>query len=1002
VPVVAVALLTGVKLSFPAIGAELPFLLYFGAVLFAAWYGGPRPAALATALSAVATNYFFLAPYSDASLSAVALFQTGVFIGESAGIVAIVELMRTSGVRARRAARRVVRLQRLTEGLAAARTPEEVAAVVVKQCSEAIGAVVGALARPGEDGQLQMLGAIGMSAERQSTFETISLDAPYPITEAFRTGEPVVVATGAEYIARFPELAAHIDTPGTVIALPLRVGERTLGAVAFRFARDRELDGAERRLLDTFVAQAAQALDRAQAWSREVTLRQKLEVLSEVAEALSTALAQGEVARVIVERGTAAMRADTSTFYVLDEATGALELIGHHGVSAAVIERIRRISEGSESPTYKSLRSGEAMWVETGEEYARVIPSVASIKAEGPRAQAFWSVPLLVEGRAIGLLGLGFYAPRRFPPEERAFVLTFARQCAQALLRALRLEREAAARLAAEQAQSSLATTLRSIGDAVIATDASGAVTFMNPVAEALTGSPEAEARGRPLDEIFRIVNEQTRAPVESPVTKVLREGVVVGLANHTVLLGRREGQETPIDDSGAPIRDESGHVRGVVLVFRSVSEQKQEEARRALIAEATAALSASLDYKATLSGLTALLVPRFADWCAVEMVDEVTGRSDQLAVAHVDPAMVEYAWELRRRYPRDPEAKTGVPNVLRTGIAEIYPEVTEEMLAASAVDEEHLRISRALNLRSALVVPLATRGETLGAITMVYAESGRRYAEADLRFAEEIGRRAAIAVDNARLYGAEQRARAAADEANRLKDEFLATMSHELRTPLNAILGWSRMMSMGTMDETRRGRALETIQRNAVAMTRLVEDLLDVSRIISGKMRIEVEPVDLMNIALAAIESIKPAAVAKEIELSARAEPPLGPILGDPSRLQQVAWNLLSNAVKFTPKGGRVEVSVRQSGAHVVLSVTDTGAGIDPAFAPFVFDRFRQADGRITRSHGGLGLGLSIARSLVELHGGEIKAQSEGLGRGATFTVTLPIRAAEEIEPPI
>jgi CheY-like chemotaxis protein/nitrogen-specific signal transduction histidine kinase len=259
---------------------------------------------------------------------------------------------------------------------------------------------------------------------------------------------------------------------------------------------------------------------------------------------------------------------------------------------------------------------------------------------------------------------------------------------------------------------------------------------------------------------------------------------------------------------------------------------------------------------------------------------------------------------------------------------------------------------------------------------------------------AEEIARRAAIAVDNARLYAAEQQARAAADDANRLKDEFLATVSHELRTPLNAILGWARMVTTGALDESRRPHALETIERNAVAMAQLIEDLLDVSRVISGKMRLEVELLELAGVVGAAIDSVRPAAAAKDITIRSVLEPFAGTVLGDPGRIQQIVWNLLSNAVKFTPRGGKVEVVVRNAASSVELLVNDTGAGIDPAFVPFVFDRFRQEDGRSTRVHGGLGLGLAITRHLVELHGGTIAAQSDGPGQGTRFTVTLPVTA--------
>jgi PAS domain S-box-containing protein len=237
-----------------------------------------------------------------------------------------------------------------------------------------------------------------------------------------------------------------------------------------------------------------------------------------------------------------------------------------------------------------------------------------------------------------------------------------------------------------------------------------------------------------------------------------------------------------------------------------------------------------------------------------------------------------------------------------------------------------------------------------------------------------------------------EQAARAEAESANRTKDEFLATVSHELRTPLNAILGWTRMLRTGRIDEDTMARALETIERNAKAQAQLIADLLDVSRITSGKLRLDVRSVDLVSLIEAAIDSVQPAADAKGIRLQAVLDPRAGPVSGDPNRLQQVVWNLLSNAIKFTPREGRVQVRLERINSHIEITVSDTGKGINADFLPYVFDRFRQADGTISRAYGGLGLGLAIVRHLIELHGGMVHAYSAGEGLGATFTVRLPL----------
>jgi signal transduction histidine kinase/CheY-like chemotaxis protein len=230
------------------------------------------------------------------------------------------------------------------------------------------------------------------------------------------------------------------------------------------------------------------------------------------------------------------------------------------------------------------------------------------------------------------------------------------------------------------------------------------------------------------------------------------------------------------------------------------------------------------------------------------------------------------------------------------------------------------------------------------------------------------------------------------AEAANRTKDEFLATMSHELRTPMTAILGWAHLLRTSRFSEDDLARALETVERNARAQTKLIDDLLDISRIITGKLRLDVRSVDLAAVIEAAVDATRPTAEAKAIRLQTVIDPQAGPVSGDTDRLQQVVWNLLTNAIKFTPKGGRVQVRLERINSHVEITVSDTGRGISEEFLPHVFDRFRQADGTTTRTHGGLGLGLSIVRQLVELHGGAVSAESAGEGQGSSFTVQLPV----------
>jgi signal transduction histidine kinase len=283
--------------------------------------------------------------------------------------------------------------------------------------------------------------------------------------------------------------------------------------------------------------------------------------------------------------------------------------------------------------------------------------------------------------------------------------------------------------------------------------------------------------------------------------------------------------------------------------------------------------------------------------------------------------------------------------------------------------------------------VPLLAQGRAFGAITFVSAESGREYSDDDLRFARELAARASLAVENARSY-------ARANEASRLKDQFLATLSHELRTPLNAVMGYARMLRQGTMAPDKTGAALDIVERNATALKQIIEDVLDVSRIVAGRLRLKVEPVDLSAMLHESCATVLPAADAKGVVVEAMFDPLPMLVTGDPDRLQQIVWNLLSNAIKFTPRGGRVELRLTRVNRHVEIAVSDSGCGIDPAFLPFVFDRFRQGDATFSREHGGLGLGLAIAKQLAELHGGTVTAASGGADQGAVFTVRLPLTA--------
>jgi PAS domain S-box-containing protein len=430
--------------------------------------------------------------------------------------------------------------------------------------------------------------------------------------------------------------------------------------------------------------------------------------------------------------------------------------------------------------------------------------------------------------------------------------------------------------------------------------------------------------------------------------------------------------------------------VSAAITTAELYDAQRRSREQSDLLAAATAVLAGSFDYHERLRRVAQLTVPQIADWCAIDLEGE-DGGVERVALAHTDAVKAEKGRKILEKYPPDSNSSSGIHEVLRTGAPVLVSEVTDEMVAARARSPEHLAVLRELGVRSYMSVPLRVQNRTLGVLSFVAGASGRRYDSIDLQFAQDLASRSALAVENARAYEETLR-------ANRLKDEFLATLSHELRTPLNAILGYARMLKSGMVNPGRLPRAVEIIHKNSVALTKIVEDVLDVSRIVSGKLRLKTQTLDLAPVVAASVETVQPAAEAKGINLHAVVEPVLAQVIGDPDRLQQVLWNILSNAVKFTPNGGTVSVRLEPADAHVDILVADTGVGIAPEFLPHIFERFRQGDSRFAREFGGLGLGLAIARHIVEMHGGTIQASSEGPGQGSMFRVRLPATRAVKV----
>ena len=523
--------------------------------------------------------------------------------------------------------------------------------------------------------------------------------------------------------------------------------------------------------------------------------------------------------------------------------------------------------------------------------------------------------------------------------------------------------------------------------EALCLLDAEGRLTFMNPAAEAMLGWTEAELKGRVLhDAVHYLKPDGTPFPMsECPLIEVLN--LKAPVTNREDMWVRRDGKMIPIFCSCAPIVIDD-KVTGAVLAAHDITERKRAEANRARLARLTA-------LRADVSAVLAenKTVPDILQHCVEAIVRHLDAAYARIWTTNADTAALELQAVAGSSGGGAQSNGTHAPvgqYKIDLITAERRPHLTNDVAGDPPPGDP------AWAERERIVAfagyPLLVEDRLVGVLTMF---SRTRLTEDVLDALALVADAIAQGIERKRLEEQLRRRAEQLAEANRLKDEFLATLSHELRTPLTSILGWAKLMRTESFDPQLSARALEIIERSAVAQSQLINDLLDVSRIITGKLRLVAQPVELAPIIAATVDSLRPTADARgvQLEVSLDAETN-GQVSGDADRLQQVIWNLLSNAIKFTPKAGSVRVGLRRSGSHAEITVSDTGQGISPEFLPYIFDRFRQADGSITREHGGLGLGLAIVRHLVELHGGTIRAESEGLERGSTFRVSLPLMA--------
>lgn len=469
----------------------------------------------------------------------------------------------------------------------------------------------------------------------------------------------------------------------------------------------------------------------------------------------------------------------------------------------------------------------------------------------------------------------------------------------------------------------------------------------------------------------------------ELPMQRAARTGRPVRGVDLDIL--RDDGTLLSLIEFAAPLLDDHGRPRGSIGAFLDMTAQRRAEHAKGFLGEATHLLLSSLDPERTLSHLVRLAVPRMADSSVLDVIGE-DGEVTRAGIAHRDPAIERLMLEAMLRVP------PGQGMRLRRGLLEIVPEGASRLIAVATTDAicaagftaQYAEFARSIGVNSLLVTPMVLKGEVIGAFSWTRMEGRPHYDAADVELAQTVAGRAVSAIEKGRLYREAQ-------TASRLREEFVATLSHELRTPLNALLGWVELAKSGRLSPDKQRQALDAIERTARLQAQITNDLVDVSRAASGKFRLTPREVDVAEIVHTSVDSFRLAAESKGLALRVAVAPDLPRAYVDPDRFQQIVFNLVANAVKFTPAGA-VDVAVRVQTGWLEVVVTDTGIGIAPRFLPYVFDRFRQADGSTTRQYGGMGLGLSIVRALVELHGGMVNAQSDGVDRGATFTVWIPV----------
>ncbi|MGQ0640832.1 MAG: GAF domain-containing sensor histidine kinase [Gemmatimonadaceae bacterium] len=725
---------------------------------------------------------------------------------------------------------------------------------------------------------------------------------------------------------------------------------------------------------------ATASADRAADLERLQRATKRANALQHVTEALARPIEYVEVVEAIVRASSEALDARAGAVFELAPDHGSFRLACAINYSPEVIAQLDRLPADERSLSAAGLRSGDPIVFETQAVFERSLPKLAALTR---LREARILLPLRATHELIGVLAVSLGVERSVPPNERAFARAIARQCSLALERARLYQRERLARSEAETAREHLEEALDAMSDQHLVCDAAGRYVRFNRAARDFlrrNGYDPDELIGKVMWDEFPLL---VGGPMYQAVQRALKDGISASFD------ARSRYANSWYEGHAYPVRE------GVAVYARDVTERRQTDAMNQFLADASAALAQSLEPDLAIAEISRGLVPTFADLSAV-FVRGDDGRIRPVAFAG-DSVVVQRLWEKERRRPIATIPSHPVHRVLSQGTSVLVEDVSAEAIRRIVPEEPRIVfLAEELHITSMLFVPLVARGRTLGVLAAATRDERRRFTTRDRDLAEEIARRSAIHLDNARLFAAAERARADAERASQAKSEFLAVMSHELRTPLNAIAGYTELLELGVRGAVNDQQVedLRRIRQSQRHLLGLINELLNFARLDAGGVHFNFGDIAVGDCIAATLALMEPQVRVHGLACAADAIDSALLVHADAEKLRQILLNLFSNAVKYTPRGGRIAVQVDLDDERVRILVIDTGAGIPSDKLETIFEPFVQVNRTLSTTNDGVGLGLAISRDLARAMGGDLTVESR-VGAGSTFTVHLKRAAA-------